>query len=70
MSERPTTDEHDDYGREGIPTGELTPLTDAEVRARRGRNYAIAAAVVLFIGLVYATTYFRFQSALEAGLAG
>lgn len=63
-------DDHDDYGREGIPTGELTPLTDAEIRARRGRNWAIAAAVVLFICLVYATTYLRFQDAVRAGLTG
>ena len=65
-----TEPDHDDYGREGIPTGEMTPLTEAEVRARRGRNWAIAAAVVLFIGLVYATTYFRFQDAVQAGLTG
>ena len=72
--ERPMDDEtrQDDefYGREGLPTGEMQPLTEAEARARRGRNYAIAAGVVLFILLVYATTYFRFQDAVEAGLTG
>ena len=70
MTQHDHRPDHDDYGREGIPTGELTPLTDAEIRARRGRNYAIAAAVVLFIGLVYATTYFRFQDAVNMGLTG
>lgn len=68
MAEPDRLPDHDDYGREGIPTGELTPLTEAEIKARRGRNYAIAAAVVLFICLIYATTYFRFQDAVQAGL--
>ena len=71
MNDRPIHEEPEEFGgREGIPTGELTPLSDAEVRARRGRNFAIAAAVVLFICLVYATTYFRFQDAVQAGLTG
>ena len=69
-SDHPHEQPHDDYGREGIPTGDLVPLSDAEIRARRGRNWAIAAAVVLFICLIYATTYFRFQAAVEAGLTG
>ena len=63
-------EDHDSYGREGIPTGEMTPLTEAEVRARRGRNWAIAGAVFVFICLVYATTYIRFQDAVKAGLTG
>lgn len=73
MSQPPEQDpykDHDDYGREGIPTGEMTPLTDEEVKARRGRNYAIAGGVVLFIALIYATTYFRFLEALKAGTLG
>lgn len=54
-------------GGEGLPTGEHQPLTAEEARARKGRNLAIALGVVIFIGLVFATTVLRMSAAIEAG---
>ena len=45
--------------REGVPTGELQPLSEEEAVARARRNKSIAFGVVAFIVIVFATTVLR-----------
>ena len=56
-----------EYGREGLPTGEIHQPTDAELKARNKRNLAIALAVVAFVLLIYFTTFLRLAQNLSAG---
>lgn len=58
-------DAPDDYGREGLPTGEHHQPTDAEEKARNKRNIAIALSVVGFVILIYLTTFFRLAENLK-----
>ena len=56
--------------REGLPTGETHHQSEAELKAQRKRNIAIALAVVAFVVLVYLTTFLRLAENLRAGGAG
>ncbi|MEM9232992.1 MAG: protoheme IX farnesyltransferase [Pseudomonadota bacterium] len=52
---------------EGTPTGDLVPLTDAEVEARSKRNMFIALGVTGFVIVVFLTTVLRLVQNIEAG---
>ncbi len=78
MADQPTTDDtpaaenvrgmNTDFAeaREGLPTGELHTPSEAELKARRRRNLAIALAVSGFALLIYLTTFFRLAENLQA----
>lgn len=50
---------------------DVTTMTDDEIRRRqRSRNIAVALSLVAFVGIVFAVTIVRIQSAIDSGMAG